>query len=208
MKVKICGIKSVEAAMAAVDGGADLIGFVFAESRRRISPTHAKQIADEIPNYVKKVGVFVNETYENIIEISNIVGLDYIQLHGDESPEFAKSLSRPVIKAWSILQKIEPNFPCDYHLIDSPPGGRYRGGTGDTFDWTLIDSLPINKNELILAGGLNEKNVKEAIYRVQPAVIDVSSGVETNEEKDPEKMKAFVKAAKQAFQILKGSEEE
>ena len=206
MQVKICGIKSLDAAMSAVEAGADLIGFVFADSKRRISPSQAKQIADHIPSAVKKVGVFVNEDAEKMNEIAEYVGLDFIQLHGDETPEDAMTLNRPIIKAFSIdgIFEIE-SFPCDYYLIDSP-SGRYRGGTGLPFNWEKLHHTPLNKDQLILAGGLNEENVAEAIAIVKPALLDVSSGVETNGEKDPEKMRSFVKEAKRAFQQLKESE--
>ncbi|QQZ08566.1 phosphoribosylanthranilate isomerase [Heyndrickxia vini] len=207
MKVKICGITNMESARVAVDAGADFLGFVFAESRRKISPAVAKQIADQVPTHVKKVGVFVNESPEIINEISQYVGLDFIQLHGDETPEIASSLNRPIIKAWSIQDKIDPTtFSCKYYLIDSPKGA-YRGGNGIAFDWSLLQNLPIQKEKLILAGGLNAENVASAIHSVHPAIIDVSSGVETNGQKDPIKIDAFVKIAKQAFQTLKESVE-
>ncbi|KYD11372.1 MULTISPECIES: phosphoribosylanthranilate isomerase [Heyndrickxia] len=205
MKVKICGITTMETARVAVDAGADFLGFVFADSRRKISPIDAKQIADQVPREVKKVGVFVNESPETINEICQFVGLDFIQLHGDETPEIASSLNRPIIKAWSIQDKINPTtFPCDYYLIDSPKGA-YRGGNGIAFDWTLLHHLPIQKEKLILAGGLNVENVAAAIQSVHPAIIDVSSGVETNGQKDPIKINAFIKTAKQAVQTLKES---
>ncbi|GIN88290.1 N-(5'-phosphoribosyl)anthranilate isomerase [Heyndrickxia sporothermodurans] len=203
--IKICGIKNFQAAQAAVESGADMIGFVFAESKRKVSPILAKQIVESVPVKVKKVGVFVDESLDTVTEISDFVGLDYIQLHGDETKEFAEVLNRPIIKAWSIQDKkgVE-HFPCDFYLIDSPRG-KYNGGNGIAFDWTLVKDLPIDNRKLILAGGLNEKNVIEAIVTVKPAIIDVSSGVETNGEKDPLKIKAFVKAAKQGFEKLKES---
>jgi phosphoribosylanthranilate isomerase len=202
LKVKICGIKSLEAATAAVEAGADFIGFVFAESKRRITPDQAKQIAVSLPSYIKKVGVFVNESKSTILDTASYVGIDYIQLHGDEPPEFASSLNYPIIKAFSIknLSDIK-KYNCNYYLIDSPSGG-----SGEPFDWKALEKVELEKNNLILAGGLTIENIKQAIYTVNPAIVDVSSGVETNYEKDPVKIKSFVKNAKQAFQQLKERE--
>lgn len=207
MKVKICGITNREAAMAAVDAGADFIGFVFADSKRKVSPSQAKEMAETIPRTVKKVGVFVNESLETMNKISTLVGLDYIQLHGDETAQLAAAVNRPIIKALSIQNHVETeHYPCDYFLLDSPAGA-YRGGNGVSFDWSLIQSHPIKKEKLILAGGLNGQNVKEAIFTVKPAIVDVSSGVETDGEKDPIKIKEFVEAAKLAFKNLKESDD-
>lgn len=199
MGVKICGIKTMEAAKAAVEAGADFIGFVFAESKRRISPEQAKKLAAHIPSHVKKVGVFVNEHQSTILKIAAEVGLDCIQLHGNESPQFAESLPYPIIKAFSSnnLAQIN-NYSCDYYLIDSP-----KAGSGETFDWKALEVLELNKDKLILAGGLTVQNVENAILSVHPAAVDVSSGVETNHEKDQEKIKSFVQNASLAFVQIK-----
>ncbi|NEZ01619.1 phosphoribosylanthranilate isomerase [Bacillus shackletonii] len=203
MGVKICGIKTMEAAKAAVDAGADFIGFVFAESKRRISPEQAKKMAAHIPSHVKKVGVFVNEDQSTIRKIVAQVGLDYIQLHGNESPQFAESLQYPIIKAFSCKNFTQiNNYSCDYYLIDGP-----KAGSGETFDWTDLEILDLPKDKLILAGGLTVHNVKNAILTVHPAAVDVSSGVETNHEKDPEKIKSFVRNATLAYQQLKERKE-
>lgn len=198
MLVKICGIQTKEAAKVAAANGANLIGFVFAESKRKIEPHVAADIAAVVPEHVKKVGVFVNESIENMIRIAEIVRLDYIQLHGDEKPEIAEKLPFKVIKAFSVnpdnLSAIQ-SYPCDYYLLDSPKG-KYRGGNGKTFNWNLIDKLNMDLNKVILAGGLSSENVQDAIKLVKPAGVDVSSGVETNGEKDHEKMKHFIKKAK------------
>lgn len=198
MLVKICGIQTVETAKVAVEAGADMIGFVFAPSKRRILPKQAAIIARHIPSTVKKVGVFVNETQKNIREISEVVGLNIIQLHGDEHPEIVKGLPYSIIKAYSIDQidlLKKQTFPCDYVLIDSPPT-TYRGGSGKTFNWELATNLPIRQNKIILAGGLTPENVAEAIASFNPAGVDVSSGVETNGKKDPKKIKQFLVNAK------------
>lgn len=194
MLVKICGITTSEAAEAAAAAGADFIGFVFAASRRKITPKRAKMIARSLSSSVKTVGVFVNETVEQMVNIAEYVGLDYLQLHGDEGEAVSKQLPRPVIKAFSVKDKSIKNimnYPCDYYLIDSPGGG-----TGKSFDWKLLDKFNLDASKLILAGGLNPENVQEAIRVVKPAGVDVSSGVETNGAKDIKKIKQFIHAAK------------
>jgi phosphoribosylanthranilate isomerase len=199
LKVKICGITTADAALTAVRSGADMLGFVFAESSRKISPEKAKEIANRLPEHMKLTGVFVNETVETIRQIKEMVNLDYVQLHGDESPEFCEALGVPVIKALTIREKSDiekmREYDCDYFLLDSP-GVRYAGGSGNTFDWSLLEDERIPREKLILAGGLNAMNVGEAIERVKPAMVDVSSGVETNGKKDVKKIASFIKAAK------------
>lgn len=200
MLVKICGITSKEAAKAAADGGADLIGFVFAESKRKISPADALEIANTIPASVKKVGVFVNETVDNMNRIAELVGLDAIQLHGEESAEIAKQLPYEIIKAFpadkAVFEELE-QYPCDYYLLDTP-SEKSRGGSGTVFDWSLLEDRELNHNRMILAGGLTPENVKAGIEKVFPAAVDVSSGVETDGKKDTSKIKQFITNAKEA----------
>ncbi|WP_368653940.1 phosphoribosylanthranilate isomerase [Ornithinibacillus sp. 4-3] len=200
MIIKICGIKTIEAAQVAAEKGADFIGFIFAPSKRQISPALAKTITSSLPPSVKKVGVFVNETVEKMEQITKEVGLDFVQLHGDESAEIAKQLSAKVIRAYSSNHLAEADFssyPCDYLLMDSP-GEAYRGGSGKVFDWSLLDTLAVPREKVILAGGLSSENVEQAIKLVSPAGIDVSSNVETNGRKDHEKIKQFIQAARYA----------
>ncbi|WP_366247870.1 phosphoribosylanthranilate isomerase [Terribacillus aidingensis] len=199
MIVKICGIQSVEAGQTAVEAGADMIGFVFADSRRRVSPEQAAGIGKKLPAHVKKVGVFVNESIESLLVIAETAELDYIQLHGDETPDYIKAIRKPVIKAFSVgseddLKKLA-DYPCDYYLLDSPAEA-YRGGNGTTFDWSLASSETIPTERLFLAGGLHAGNVQQAIEEVSPIGVDVSSGVETDGQKDPIKIKQFITAAK------------
>src|SRR5699024_1519794 len=121
MLIKICGITTIETAEAIDRNGAQLIGFVFAPSKRQISPTKAKQIAERLSPYIQKVGVFVNESKETIMNIAETVGLDFIQLHGNEPSSFAESIPYPIIKAFSIDevdQHTIDTYPCDYLLID------------------------------------------------------------------------------------------
>lgn len=198
MKVKICGITDIESAKAAVQSGADAIGFVFAESKRRVDIKTAEMISKSLPPHVKKVGVFVNEVKEVMEEMATVCGLDYLQLHGDESEELSLSLSYPVIKAFGIesVNELEKalSYPCEFVLLDSPKG-KYRGGNGTTFDWSLVKQVNFPQ-KLIVAGGLNQANVVEMINLVSPDMVDVSSGVETNGIKDSEKISRFIELVK------------
>lgn len=198
--VKICGLKDIEHLRVALELGVNAIGFVFAKSRRQISLPDAKALASIVPPDVLKIGVFVNETKEIIERYAREVPLDLVQLHGDESPEFVKSLSKPVIKSFSITNVGDVNKTSDYdvayYLFDTP-GVEFRGGSGHTFDWSLLDKSNIPKEKLILAGGLHPENVQEAILAVQPFMVDVSSGVETEKRKDANKIRAFVRAVRE-----------
>jgi phosphoribosylanthranilate isomerase len=198
MKVKICGIKSVEMALHAVCAGADALGFVFAPSKREITPAKAKEIILELPEETWKVGVFVDESPEKIAEIADVVGLTHIQLHGEEHVSLYMEHGKPVIKSVSVrseadIEKVR-DVKADYILLDSPPS-LYKGGNGTSFNWSLATKLEGTKN-VLLAGGLNAENIKQAIQTVQPYMVDVSSGVETDGEKDPKKISAFINEAK------------
>lgn len=197
--MKICGLMNREAILTAVDAGTDLIGFVFARSKRRITKEEAADLAKYIPPNVKKVGVFVNEEMEVIQEIAREAGLDYVQLHGDESPDFCREIGLPVIKAFHVaspedLDKVA-RYDCDYYLLDSP-AGKYRGGNGEKFDWTIVKERDFLNKKILLAGGLHADNVAAAIDEVNPAGVDVSSGVETDGVKDLDKIREFILAAK------------
>lgn len=198
MLIKICGIQTIEAALIAEREKADFIGFVFAPSSRRISPNEARKIAKRLNSSIKIVGVFVNESADNIKHIADYVGLDYVQLHGDETAKFAKSLGLRVIKAFTFHEKIENDikqFPADYYIIDSP-GEKYRGGSGKTFNWDDFDNTSTYLKKTFLAGGLNETNISQAIKKTNPIGVDVSSGVETHGEKDSKKIINFIKNAR------------
>lgn len=199
MKVKICGIKDLETAHLSIGAGADALGFVFARSTRRITPKEAKAIIKELPASVEKVGVFVNEERKVIEEIASYCGLTMIQLHGEENPEVYQSSKLPLIKAVGIgnaedVQRSE-SYQVPYILVDSPKG-RYQGGNGEAINWHLLQSISLMDKQLILAGGLDAGNVAEAIKIVRPYMVDVSSGVEADGKKDPQKIKQFIAAAK------------
>ncbi|WP_059170759.1 phosphoribosylanthranilate isomerase [Bacillus sp. FJAT-27445] len=200
MKVKICGIMDAGTAIKAVEFGVDALGFVFADSKRRISPRLAREIIAQLPSQIYKVGVFVNEPKQRIEEIAEYCGLTHIQLHGEESPDFCKGISLPVIKAFNIgspsdLEQVT-QYACVGFLLDSPKGV-YRGGTGIPFDWSMLQRAVLDGKRFILAGGLNSENVVTAIRTANPFMVDVSSGVETDGKKDLNKMKNFILAAKQ-----------
>jgi phosphoribosylanthranilate isomerase len=199
MKVKICGVKDLETAQFAVESGCDAIGFVFAESKRQISYETAKAIAANLPEEILKIGVFVNETQEVLESVFEEVGLTHLQLHGDETPEFCTRLRYPVIKAIQVktdqdLLNLE-QFKCEYLLLDSPHG-KYRGGNGTIFDWSLLNNKQIPSKKWILAGGLTSENVMTACQQINPYMVDVSSGVETDGVKDFSKIKEFIRKVK------------
>ena len=200
--VKICGLTTEEHVAAAVNAGADFIGFVFAPSRRRIEPADAAKLAQLIPPHIKKVGVFVNETAEQIHEIFEQVSLDYVQYHGDETNDFIQQIGLPAIKAFSIRSNKDieaaSGYDVNFYLFDTP-GTTYRGGSGHSFDWSLLQGSTITKNKTILAGGLNVENVADAIRYVSPAAVDVSSGVEIVGIKNEQLIAQFIAAAKGAI---------
>lgn len=199
MIVKICGITSIEVAEAARDYGADLIGFVFAESRRRIEVEVAEKIANTVKN-VGKVGVFVNTPLAEVQEIAKKCKLDFVQLHGEESPEYCRLVRYPVIKAIRVGEQFDPqslaNYDVDWVLFDSLVPGQ-QGGTGIPFDWHKAKAIRTQiKIPLLIAGGLTPDNVAEAIRTLSPQGIDVSGGVETDGQKDIEKIKQFLLATR------------
>lgn len=201
MKVKICGITDVETAKHACEYGADAIGFVFAESKRKITPGLAKEIIQELPANVLKVGVFVNESVEVIQKIADECGLTHVQLHGDEDNHQIRRLNITSIKALGVTSegdmKNAQTYEVDYILFDSPKE-KFHGGNGKKFSWKLLAHMPKESREkTILAGGLNTINIEEAIQTVQPYMVDVSSGVETEGKKDLKKIKQFIKKAKE-----------
>lgn len=199
-KVKICGLMESQHVKVAVDAGADAIGFVFAPSKRRISIQEAKELAKDIPSHVEKIGVFVNASIEELQQTYREVPLDFVQLHGDENAELIQEAGLPSIKALSVrsVEDVEraSQYEADYFLFDTP-GTEFRGGSGLTFDWELMNGAGVSTDKVILAGGLKPDNVGEAIRRVKPYMVDVSSGVELDGRKDEQLIRAFVQAVKE-----------
>jgi phosphoribosylanthranilate isomerase len=195
VRVKICGIRRVEEARAAVDAGADAIGFNFwRPGRRYIRPEIARAIALALPPFVARVGVFVDEEPETIRAIAVLCGLDALQLHGSESPEFCRQFDRPVIKGVKVrsAQSVDglARYGAAALLLDAHVPGEM-GGTGRTFDWSLAVRAK-EAGPVILSGGLTPENVEDAIRAAVPYAVDVASGVETDGRKDPVKIRAFV----------------
>jgi len=203
VRIKICGITNIEDAMAAVEYGADALGFVFhSKSPRAVSPETAKKIITKLPPLVTTIGVFVNEDRQNIEKIATHVGLNVIQLHGNEPPQSC-ILSRKVIKAIRVkdLTDLEPlkRYNVSAFLLDTYSPDLI-GGTGQIFNWDIaVEAKKFGR--IILAGGLNPENVEEAIKWVQPYGVDVATGVEGSAkgEKDHKKLKLFIERARKAF---------
>lgn len=202
VRVKICGITNIEDAEAAIRFGADALGFIlYGKSPRYIDPVHAGRIMRALPPFVVKVGVFVNETLEEVRRIREEASLDRVQLHGDETPEYCKKLGGGVIKAFRIraLSDIERLAPYNLsaYLLDTYKEG-VPGGTGETFNWEIAVEASLERR-IILSGGLNPGNVGAAVKTVRPYAVDVSSGIEALPgKKDLEKMKKFIEEAKNA----------
>lgn len=202
--VKICGLTEQRHVQTAISAGTDFIGFVFAPSKRQVTIEQAAALAKDIPRNVKKVGVFVNAEKEFLQEAYKKVPLDYIQYHGDETIDFIKQVGLPAIKAFSIRTTEDvlkaADYDVDYYLFDAP-GTDYRGGSGHSFDWSLLEESNIPREKVILAGGLNADNIAAAIHLVQPAGVDVSSGVEQDGIKAEALIKGFLQTAKGAKMI-------
>ncbi len=204
-RVKICGITNIEDAVAAAEYGADAIGFVFQpKSPRAITPETAKNIVSALPPFITTIGVFVNESKREIERIIRYVGLNIVQLHGNEPPD-ACQLNKKVIKAIRVkdLTDLEPlkRYNVSAFLLDtySP---HTMGGTGQIFNWDIaVEAKKFGR--IILAGGLNHENIEEAIKWVRPYGIDVATGVESNKkgEKDHKKLRLFIEKAREAFTI-------
>lgn len=197
VRVKICGITDIETALCAVGAGADALGFVFTESKRRISPERAREIIDSLPPFISRVGVFVNQPLEEVLQIAGHTGIDTLQLHGEETPEYCSAFNYKVIKAFSVSSAYDFSAAALYRanafLLDTSVPGQ-RGGTGKTFDWRLAEGF--REGPLVLAGGLTPENVERAVKTVGPYAVDVSSGVETGGRKDIKKIVEFVRRAK------------
>lgn len=195
-KIKICGLTRLKDIEAVNIIKPDFIGFVFAPSKRQVTVEKARMLKERLDKNILSVGVFVNESPENIIALGKEHIIDMVQLHGDESEkeiiEIQKSLGIPIIKAVRVqsaeqITKAE-QLPCDYLLLDAFVSGQY-GGSGKRIDLTFIPSM---KKPFFLAGGLTKENLSSVLLRCNPYAVDVSSGVETDGGKDREKMEAMV----------------
>lgn len=196
VKVKICGITRSEDAEAGVRHGASAIGFIFwPKSPRFIDPYRARQIAALLPPFVTTVGVFVNQSVDEIKGVVSVIGLGAVQLHGDETPDIAARFRRPLLKAVSAADEASlAAWPAHVTLLVDAVDREQRGGTGRTADWSLAARLAARRRTM-LAGGLTPDNVRDAVAAVRPYGIDVSSGVESSPGiKDHERIAALFEA--------------
>lgn len=185
MKLKICGITSLEDALDAAALEADALGFIFAKSPRQVSIETCKKICDQLPPFITRVGVFVDDDIDQVNHILETCGLDIAQLHGKESVSYCQQIKRRIIKAFRMHQteslELLPPYEETVHsfLLDSYVPGK-PGGTGQVFDWGLaVQAKKITKRPIILSGGLKIENIRKAIQTVHPDAIDISSGVES-----------------------------
>jgi len=207
VRVKICGITNKDDAFKAVKYGADALGFVFyKKSPRYVSPSRARNIVEILPPFVSIVGVFVDEKIGAIRDIAGFVGLNAVQLHGNEDHHFCHRLKRyqvlRIIKGFRVNEAFDfsgvGKFDVDGCLFDTYQDGVF-GSTGKVFNWELLRSADLHV-PVILSGGLTAENVQEAVGKVKPFAVDVSSGVESSPgQKDHHKMQAFILNAKQAI---------
>ena len=197
-KVKICGLSTKEAVATAVSAGADYIGFVFAPSKRQVTLDQASELAKLIPADVKKVGVFVSPSRTQLLEVIEKVGLDLVQVHGQIADDVFEDLPCDSIQAVQVEGEGHvPNSQADYLLFDAPVAG-----SGQTFDWGRVDTTELAQ-PFFIAGGLNEDNVARAIQHFSPFAVDVSSGVETDGQKDHEKIRRFIERVKNGISRTK-----
>jgi len=201
VKVKICGITSLEDALTAIDAGADALGFVFySRSPRHVTPEQAAEIIGRLPPFVQTVGLFVNEEPAVVNTTADRCALDLIQLHGEETPGYCDSIRRRIIKAFRVKDSSTLDLLARYtvsgYLLDawSPVA---HGGTGQTFNWEIAAEASKRGHRIVLAGGLTPDNVAESIRQTCPYGVDVSSGVEAGPgRKDAGKVRLFIEQAR------------
>ena len=197
-KVKICGLSTKEAVKTAVSAGADYIGFVFAPSKRQVTVEQATELAKFIPSHIQKVGVFISPSRAELLEAVDKVGLDFVQVHGQVVDKLFENLPCGSIQAVQVDGNGHVhNSQADYLLFDAPVAG-----SGQTFDWGRLDTTELSQ-PFFIAGGLNEDNVARAIQHFSPFAVDVSSGVETDGQKDHEKIRRFIERVKNGISRTK-----
>ena len=200
MRVKMCGMRTITAACAAEEAGADYIGFIFAESSRRyIAPEAARKIARAL-HRVRTVGVFVDAPMSDVNAIAGLVGLDYVQLHGHETAEMAKESQYPVIKAYRYGDDFNADaanaYPAEMILVDSYVQGA-AGGTGTAFHWQdAAREIARVTKPVLIAGGITAENVGEVAAIFQPFGVDVSGGLEKDGEKSEAKIRVFMEVVR------------
>jgi phosphoribosylanthranilate isomerase len=199
VKVKICGITSIADALVAAEAGADLIGLMFYErSPRYVTFARAAEIAQALPPYISRVGVFVNPDADTVMRAIGECGLSLLQFHGEETPEFCTQFGMMSMKAFRVRDADSllalPEYETDAYLLDAYSPDAH-GGTGAKFNWDLAVAAKQHGRPIFLAGGLTPENVAQAVKQVMPFGVDVSSGVESAPgKKDPAKVRAFIQA--------------
>jgi phosphoribosylanthranilate isomerase len=200
IKIKVCGITNLDDALAAVELGADVLGFVLAPSPRRVSPEDLKRLIAALPPFISKVGVFVDSPLNEVSHIMSDCGLDLAQLHGSESPDYCQALYPRAIKAFQVkdeaVLKQLPLYKVSAYLLDGYHS-KLKGGSGQSFDWDIARQAKVS-GRIILSGGLTPENVAQAISIARPYAVDVASGVEASPgKKDHRKLAAFIRAVKE-----------
>jgi phosphoribosylanthranilate isomerase len=201
VRIKICGITRFEDARIAANLGVDALGFIFfKKSPRYIAPEDAAEIIRQLPPFISRVGVFVNEELPTVLEIARIARIDTLQLHGSESPDFCNQSPLPVLKAFSVKPDMDFDVLDTYKtagfLLDTWNGNMY-GGSGKTFNWTIAKNICSRFNNVIIAGGLGTSNIEEALDMVHPYGVDINSSVEIMPGvKNPHKMRDVIKIIK------------
>jgi phosphoribosylanthranilate isomerase len=199
-KIKICGLTNLRDARLASELGADAVGFVFAESPRKVSPEVVQKMIESLPPFITKVGVFADERADIVKRIYHFCGLNVVQLHGNESEAYVSSLPLPLIRTYrvrddTVLDRIRNDKPA-YFLLETYDETSL-GGTGKRFDWD-IGARAARLGNVILAGGLRASNVREALETAGPYGVDVSSGVEGRPgKKDPAKLREFIQEVRE-----------
>jgi phosphoribosylanthranilate isomerase len=201
VRIKVCGITRYEDACVATKLGVDALGFIFVPaSPRYIPPVDAAGIIKRLPPFVSKVGVFVNEELQDALEASRTAGIDIVQFHGDEPPEYCANFPLPVIKAFRVGKDFDPfvirRYDVAGYLLDTWDPN-CRGGSGNTFDWSLAVKACSMCDTVILSGGLNSLNIREAVEAVHAYAVDLNSGIEVSPGvKNPHKIKEIVSIIK------------
>lgn len=184
-KVKICGIKREDEVLILNQFPVSYAGFIFAKSKRQVTIEQCNKLSEKLDPRIKRVGVFVNEPYDNLMKIITECELDVVQLHGDESVDYIKGIP---VKVWKTIPVKDKDSLAKVELYEEHVSGilfetyheKLKGGTGKTFDWHLLESLAIKDVEVILAGGINPSNASEAVNIVKPDILDVNSGLEVD----------------------------
>ena len=203
-RVKICGNTNLEDAKRAVDLGADYLGFIFAESKRKVDIPTVREILQGLPQFSKFVGVFSNQPKKELLTIAGELGIKILQFHGDETALYCNSFEEKgfeVIKTFRIKDKMSLKRLDDYNVTSflfDTYSKTEQGGTGTAFDWALIEDKPYVHEKLFLAGGLSAENLRQALSQVRPFAVDVASGVEKEPgKKDPFLLGEFIRIAKE-----------